>query len=94
MDFLLETYKGLKQLRLVNNHCDFSTAWLNKSRRYYSMIRASGREPSLDTLARLLINLKRHHEVCQASDYPFLTNKAEPLATMTDTVWREIRRRT
>ena len=69
MEILDEVFTELKRFNLVKNQCEFSTRWLNKSRRYYSMIRSSDHEPSVDALGRLAANLKQSHDICKESKY-------------------------
>jgi len=87
MEILDETYAELKQRNMVSNHCDFSTRWLSKSRRYMSMIRSSNRDASIDTLARLAVNLKHHTDICKKSPFGELRQKADWLHPLTQKVW-------
>ncbi len=89
LDILEETFCELKRFDLVNNHCDFSTTWLNKSRRYYSMIRSSGRDPSVDALGRLAANLKHRHELYKSSKFGELRQKSEWIYPLVRKVWTE-----
>jgi hypothetical protein len=93
VDILRETYRTLWKLNFVDNQCDFSEAWLNKSRRYYSMIRATGRKPSVDTLGRLAANVTQRHEICRNSHHEFIREKADRLTPLVEAVWREFNRR-
>ena len=90
MDLLNETYSELKRLNMVFHQTDFSTNWLNKSPRYYSMIKATGREPSVDTLARLATNLKARHEIYRKSRLGELRQRAEWIYPLTKKVWTEM----
>lgn len=72
-----EAYEHLKQHGLTDSHVDFSTRWLNKSARYMSMLRATGREPSLDTLVRLLANLKLHYDAFSQSQVNVIRVRAD-----------------
>ena len=60
MEILNETYQVLKELRLVNTETDYSLNWLHKSHRYYSMIKHSEHDPSIEALYSLLAHLKEH----------------------------------
>ena len=83
----LEVFPELKRFNLVENQCEFSTQWLNKSRRYYSMIRSSDHEPSVDALGRLAANLKQKHDTCKQSKFGELRLKAEWIYPLTTKVW-------
>ena len=89
-DFLAEAYSELKRFNMAFHQTDFSTEWLNKSPRYYSMIKATGREPSVDALARLATNLKARHEVYRTSRYGELRQRAEWLHPLVRRVWTEM----
>ena len=90
MDILEDTCEKLKALDLTRNHCDFSTAWLSKSRRYYSMIRSSGRNPSVDALGRLAANLKQRHEFYKTSRLGELRCRAELIFPLVRKAWTEL----
>ena len=86
-DILNEAFIELERLGMTSNHCDFSVTWLNKSRRYLSMIRASEREPSVDVIGRLAANLKYRHEFYKASKFGELREKSELIYPLTRKVW-------
>ena len=90
MEILEETYDELNQHGMVKSHCHFSVNWLNKSRRYFSMIRASHRDASVDALARLAANLKNHTDICKESRHGELRQKTDWLFPLTQKVWTEI----
>ena len=79
MTILNEVYQELKRNGFTHNHCDFSVAWLNISHRYMSMIRASGREPSIDALTRLACNLKQRNDLYQSRHVGAITRWLGPL---------------
>jgi len=60
MDILTETFQVLKDKDLVKTETEFSLHWLHKSERYYSMIKHSEREPSVEALWSLLAHLREH----------------------------------
>ncbi len=90
MSLLEEAYHELRRFKMVDNQCEFSTKWLNKSKRYYSMVLATGREPSVDTLARLAANLKQRHDICRNSRYGELRLKADWIRPLMKKTWREL----
>jgi hypothetical protein len=89
MDILEETYDVLEANGLVQNHCEFSVNFLNKSRRYFSMIRASERDASIDALARLAANLKQRTDICRESNFGEVRQRTEFLHPLTQKVWAE-----
>ncbi len=59
MSILEEAYDELERDGIVKSQCEFSVHWLNKSHRYFSMIRASrDRDASLAALSSLAANVK------------------------------------
>ena len=90
MEILDEAFYELNRFELASNHCHFSTEWLNKSPRYYSMIRSSGREPSVDALVRLAANLKARHEMYRTSRLGMLRERAEWIYPLTKKVWTKM----
>jgi hypothetical protein len=93
MDILEETYAVLEANGMVTNHCDFSINFLNKSSRYFSMIRASNRNASVDALARLAANLKQRTDFCRESKFGELRQKTDFLMPLTQKVWTEMYKR-
>lgn len=56
-------YERLKAAGLVRSQMQFSEVWLGRSSRYYSYLRAAGREPGLATLIALHMRLSRIAEI-------------------------------
>lgn len=81
-----EAYKQLEGLGLTTSHNDFSRKWLNKSTRYMSMLRASGREPSVDALARFLANLRLHYKAYSNSRLSQTQSRAAMIKPILDRV--------
>lgn len=90
MDIVEDTYAMLEANGLIENHSDFSVKFLNKSRRYFSMVRASDRDASVDTLVKLAANLKRHIDVCKNSNYGEVRQRVEFLSPLTQKGWTEM----
>ncbi|WP_419797696.1 MAG: DUF6626 family protein [Terasakiella sp.] len=63
MKLIEEIYEFIRANHLANSECDFSRNWLNKSSRYYNMIKLTGRDASFDTLIRLSTNLQLRKNV-------------------------------
>lgn len=86
---LNEVYEVLEKHGFTSSHNDFSKTWLNKSPRYMSMIRASGRQPSVDTLARLACNLKQRADLYENRRLDEITYITSWLIPLTKKVWTE-----
>ncbi|MDC1213871.1 hypothetical protein N8000_05290 [Rhodospirillales bacterium] len=87
---LNETYQQLLQLGLVHSHNEFSKRWLNKSARYMSMLRATGREPSLDTLVRLLANLKLQYDSYRTCRVSVFQQRADDIKLILNQINKEL----
>lgn len=93
MALLNEVYEELKHHGLAESHNDFSRRWLNKSSRYMSMIKASGRDPSIQVLGHLAANLKARNDLCKRSRYGELRIETEWLTPLTHKVWTKFYQR-
>ena len=87
---LEEAYMKLREQGLTSSNVDFSKRWLNKSARYMSMLRATGREPSLDTLARLLANLKLQYDSYQTCRANVFQQRAEAIKPILKAINKEL----
>lgn len=87
---LEETYRRLYEQGLTSSNVDFSRKWLNKSARYMSMLRASGREPSVDTLARLLANLKLQYDAYRTSHVNIIQQRADAIKPILTEINKEL----
>jgi len=86
-EILNEIFEELYAMDLVSDHCEFSEKWLLKSRRYMSMIRASGREPSVSSIACLAATMKKRHHYYETNKFDFLREKADMLAPSLRRCW-------
>jgi len=82
-----EAFEQLFEYGLVNNQVQFSENWMLKSGHYYSMIKASGRKPSVSALGALAARLKSHHEVLKNSRSGDLRYQAELITPLLRRVW-------
>lgn len=89
MNVLEETLEELRNLEMVGSQSDYSTRWLNKSPRYFSMMKATRKKPSVDVLGRLAANLKQCHEVYRTSKFGELRERAEWIYPIVRKVWTE-----
>ena len=60
MNILDKVFAEFCRVGAVRSHNEFSRVWLKKSARYMSVIRATGKEPSIDALVRLAASINRH----------------------------------
>jgi len=82
-----EAFNELKRLGFTGNQCQFSEDWLNKSPRYFSMCKSTGREPSIDALGRLAANLKFRHDHFKTNKLGDLRLRAEQIHPIVKRVW-------
>jgi hypothetical protein len=57
-ELLKEVATYLKSQHYISTDYDFSQIWLNKSSKYYGMLKCSGRTPSAETAIHLSLKLK------------------------------------
>lgn len=89
MSIIIEAFEELQKHGFTKSQVDFSKNWLSKSPRYYSMMKATGKEPSVDVLARLACKLKQRKDLYEGPyvhKMPQITNWLNPL---TQKVWTE-----
>ena len=55
---MFDIYDMLVRLGLAENQCDFSRRFLGRSPRYYSYLRATGSNPSVEVLMALAMRLE------------------------------------
>lgn len=89
-DILNAVYEELHELGMTANHCTFSRDWLLSSPRYYSMIRASGRKPSVSVIGALAARLKQQHELMKTSRHGELRYRATLIYPLLRKVWTEL----
>ena len=65
---LFETFQYLNQINLVNTQYEFSRDWLGQTQSYYSALRSTGRQPSVEVLMRLKLKLQQVLRQFQAND--------------------------
>ncbi len=76
MDIIEEINQTLKEQKLIKNDDDFSSCWLHKSDRYYSMIKSTGRDISFEALSTLAMRLK---QLCERMEQQGFKNKQQQL---------------
>lgn len=75
MEFMDQVYNEMKHFGLVSNFGDFSKL-MNRSPRYFSMIRATDKPISISALSSLASNLKSIHETYRTSRLGELREKS------------------
>ena len=90
---LNEAYKELREKGFTDSYVDFSERWLNKSARYMSMLRASGRQPSVDTLARFVCNLSLNYDAFKNSQHDIIRARASWIHPVMKRMSKELRQR-
>ena len=59
--FVLKCYKLLRKLGYIKSQYEFSEQFLNKNKYYLGMVLCEGRQPSIDALHNLIVNLNELH---------------------------------
>ena len=92
MNILNETFEFLIGVGVVTSQEEFSSRFLNKSRRYFSMIKCTGREPSVEaiaTLASRMVDLSRN---LKSSRYGNILNEGETAERLSQKLWNTVYR--
>ena len=64
--YIINVYKALRRIGLLRTQYDYSTAYLNRSKHYYSMILSNEeRNPSIDSIHTLLHCLARKRNILE-----------------------------
>ena len=61
VQFIMKCYKLLRKLGYIKSQYEFSEQFLNKNKYYLGMVLCEGRQPSIDALHNLIINLNELH---------------------------------
>lgn len=93
MHILKEIYEFTRVNNLADSECDFSRTWLNKSARYYSMIKYTGRQASFDALVRLSTNIQLRKNSYQKSKIAEMRLIGEKLEKLDDKLHRTLKAR-
>ncbi|WP_425514405.1 DUF6626 family protein [Azospirillum soli] len=88
---LNQIYNVLVSERICSSQVEFSRVWLGSSSRYYSNVRATGRQPSIQVLTSLALRLERLAATLAERNPRSAT--ANRLRRCADTVWGNIDQR-
>ena len=93
MNILNEAFRFLARVGVVNSQEEFSSRFLNKSPRYYAMLKATGREPSVEAVASLASRMVDLGRSLQASKYGNILNEGEAAEKLSQKLWNTVYRR-
>ena len=83
---LQNIFEELHGVRLCKSAYDFSTNYLGKSKSYYSVLKASKAEPSIDSLAILELALREKASEYENDKYEIFTVRRNQLLSLCDRV--------
>lgn len=83
---LQEVYDELRVLRLCNSAYDFSVEYLGKDRSYYSVLKATDREPSIEALVMLEFALTEDAKKLESSDHPVICRAHTTIAGLSSEI--------
>ena len=92
MNILNEAFEFLAGIGVVASQEDFSSRFLSKSPRYYSMLKATGREPSVEALASLAARMVDLGKNLKASRYGNILNEGETAEKLSQKLWNTVYR--
>ncbi len=92
MNILNEAFQFLTGVGVVTSQEEFSSRFLSKSPRYYSMLKATGREPSVEALATLASRMVDVGRNLKASKYGNIQNDGETAEKLSQKLWNTVYR--
>ncbi len=84
MELLNEAFEFLTGVGVVTSQEDFSNRFLSKSPRYYAMLKATGREPSVEAVATLASRMVDIGRNLKASRFGNILNDGETAEKMAE----------
>ena len=93
MNILNEAFEFLTTVGVVNSQEEFSSRFLNKSPRYYAMLKATGREPSVEALATLASRMVDVGRNLKASRYGNILNDGAIAERLSEKLWNTVYRK-
>lgn len=93
MNILNEAFEFLTGVGVVTSQEAFSKRFLGKSLRYYSMIKSTGREPSVEAVATLASRMVDIGRNLKASRYGNILNDGETAEKMAEKLWNAVYRK-
>ncbi len=76
---MVDLYNRLHNLGLCNTRYEFSSHWLNRSKRYYSSVINENRDISIEPLMNAIVRMKVLSDQCRCSMNPLLNAKSDKL---------------
>ena len=87
-----EAYSFLISIGVVNSQEEFSSRFLSKSPRYYAMLKATGREPSVEAIATLASRMVDVGRNLKSSRYGNILNDGETAEKLSQKLWNTVYR--
>lgn len=81
VQFIMKCYKLLRKLGYIKTQYEFSEQFLHKNKYYYAMVLSEGRQPSIDALHNLIVNLNELHSQNAVSYISQLHEQGQQLLT-------------
>ena len=79
---MVDLYNRLHNLGLCNTRYEFSSHWLNRSKRYYSSVINENRDISIEPLMNAIARLRLLANECENSRHALLIEKGVKLNTI------------
>ena len=76
---IVDLYRQLSDMGLCDTRYEFSTHWLNRSKRYYSSVINENRDVSIEPLMNAIIRLRLLATECENSRHALLREKGVKL---------------
>ena len=76
---MVDLYNQLHDLGICKTRYEYSTYWLNRSKRYYSSVTNENRDVSIEPLMYAIARIKTLSDQCRCSTTPLLITKADKL---------------
>jgi len=81
-NMMVDLYNQLHELGLCKTKYEYSTYWLNRSKRYYYSVTNEKRDVSIEPLMYAIARIKTLSDQCRRSTTPLLITKADKLDTI------------
>jgi hypothetical protein len=79
---MIDLYNQLHDLGICKTRYEFSTYWLNRSKRYYSSVINENRDISIEPLMNAIVRLRSLDIECHKSRHALLREKGVKLNTI------------
>ena len=81
-NIMVDLYNQLHELGLCKTRYEYSTYWLNRSKRYYSSVINENRDVSIEPLMNAIVRLRSLATECQNSRHVLLNENGVKLDTI------------